>query len=84
MLRKVFKEMMWTEGRYEEADRGWYSRQRSLTMCAVPSEGKLMLIYLCCRKKGLQVDLSGMALSHGGNSAVSRISGVHTDLRMTV
>lgn len=29
------------------------------------------------------MDLSGMALSHGGNSAVSRISGVHTDLRMT-
>ncbi len=75
---------MWTEDRYEEADRGWYSRQRSPVMCAVPSEGKLLVIYLHCRKRGLQVDLSGMALSHGGNSAVSRIGGMHTDLRMTV
>ncbi len=79
MLRKFFKKKM-----YEEADRGWYSRQRSPMMCAVPSEGKLLVIYLRCRKRGLQVDLSGMALSHGGNSAVSRIGGVHTDLRMTV
>lgn len=53
-------------------------------MCAVLNGENPLVIYLCFRKRGLQVDPSGMALSHGGNSAVSRICGVHTDLRMTV